>query len=212
MPAPVQRAKLPAGRRLPHGRHGLPGDVVKGHQRQRLIKAIAECSARQGYAAASVGDVTAVAAVSKKTFYDLFESKQECMLAAHASYAEGLLSTIEEGCVPAEAWPLRARSALRSALAFLAADLPGAELLATSVLCTGAEGAGRHYELIDALAARLRDSAPTLTVAYPRAEWCAVASMAAMVGQVANQADRAAILNLEDDFAAILVVITEAAA
>jgi AcrR family transcriptional regulator len=208
MSAPAQSTKLPAGRRLPHGRHGLPGEVVRSHQRERIVAAIAECCARQGYAAASVGDVATTAAVSKKTFYELFDSKRECLLAAHGDYRERLLTVIDEGYAAGGSWPSRTRSALRAALAFLAADLAGAELLATSVLCTGAEGARRHYETIDALAGRLRDAAPQLTVDYPRAEWCAVVSMAAMVGQAANRGEPPAILELEDDFSAMLLALT----
>ena len=40
MSAPAQSTKLPAGRRLPHGRHGLPGEVVRSHQRERIVAAI----------------------------------------------------------------------------------------------------------------------------------------------------------------------------
>jgi AcrR family transcriptional regulator len=212
MPVPTQRAKLTAGRRLPHGRHGLPTDVVRDHQRQRLIAAIAGCCAERGYAAASVNDIATAAAVSKKTFYEVFSSKEECLLAAHGDYRARLFAVIEEACAADGSWPQRARSAVRAALAFLAADLAGAELLATTVLCTGAEGARRHYDAIDTLATRLRNSAPALSVAYPRAEWCAAVAMSAMVGQAANAGDQEAILNLEDDFSAMLLSLTSAAA
>ena len=109
--------------------------------------------------AASVNDIATAAAVSKKTFYDIFESKEACLLAAHGDYRQRLLKAIDEGYATGDSWPQGSRSAVRGALTFLAADLAGTELLATGVLCTGAEGARRHYETIDAIAARLRHAA-----------------------------------------------------
>ena len=208
MSPPARSAGIPAVKRLPAGRHGIPAEVVRDHQRQRLFESIAEISNREGYARTSVNDIAAHAAVSKKTFYQLFETKEECLLGAHQEYCCRLLATIDDACTEGGGWPSRAKAAVRVALAFLASDLIGAEFLATTVLCVGSEGARRHYELIDAIASRLRDLAPALSVDYPRAEWSAAVSMAAMVGQAANLGDRAAILDLEDDFSAMLLALT----
>jgi AcrR family transcriptional regulator len=203
-----QRADLLARKRLPAGRHGLPGDVVRDHQRRRLYAAIAECCRAPGYADSSIHEIISRASVSKKTFYELFDDKQSCLLASYADYRERLLATVEEGCSEEDRWPQRARGAIRGALRFLAADLAGAELLTTSVLCTGSQGARRYYETVDLFAARLRESAPTISASHPHAEWGVTVAIGAMIGQAANAGEREAVLRLEDDLSAMLLGVT----
>jgi AcrR family transcriptional regulator len=197
-----------AGRRLPHGRHGLPGEVVRGHQRERLIAAMAECCADSGYAMTSVSDIVGAATVSKRTFYEFFDTKEDCLLASHEAYRERLFAAIEPRCSEGNAWPLRVRAAIRAALSFLASDLAVAQLLTTAVLCATSEGASRHYATVDAIADRIRDGAPFLSAEYPRPEWGAVVLMAAGVSRAAYGGEGEAVLALEDDFSAMILALT----
>jgi AcrR family transcriptional regulator len=54
----------------------------KSTQRERLLSAMIEVAAREGYAAASIAQVIANAGVSRPTFYDYFTDKDDCFLAA----------------------------------------------------------------------------------------------------------------------------------
>ncbi len=67
---------------LPPGRHGLSRDEVVGSQRMRLLRAMAEAMAEQGYARTSVADILRRARVSRETFYELFSSKEDCFMGA----------------------------------------------------------------------------------------------------------------------------------
>jgi len=69
--------------RLPPGRHGLPRDLVRAHQRQRLLEATA--LAEQGYGRLTTARVTELAGVSRRTFYQHFEDLWACLLAAYES-------------------------------------------------------------------------------------------------------------------------------
>jgi AcrR family transcriptional regulator len=69
-------------KRLPRGRHGLSRDQVESSQRLRLVRAIAEEMAEKGYARTSVADVLRRARVSRETFYQLFDSKEDCFMSA----------------------------------------------------------------------------------------------------------------------------------
>jgi AcrR family transcriptional regulator len=80
--------------RLPRGRHGLPRDHVVRSQRLRLMRAMAETMARQGYARTTVADVLRGARVSRETFYEQFASKEDCFLAAYDAAAELLLADV----------------------------------------------------------------------------------------------------------------------
>jgi AcrR family transcriptional regulator len=63
-------------------------------QRERLLRAMAETMARQGYARTSVADVLRAAGVSRETFYEQFSSKEDCFMAAYDAAAELLLADI----------------------------------------------------------------------------------------------------------------------
>ncbi len=64
--------------------------------RQRLLVAMAELLAEQGYAGVTVTDVVARARVSKRTFYQHFSDREECLLATYRVVAEGPLHMITQ--------------------------------------------------------------------------------------------------------------------
>src|SRR4051812_45618287 len=88
------------GRRLPRGRHRLSRETVEESQRRRILDAIVELVARDGYAHTTVGDVAAEAGVSRSTFYEQFESKEDCFRAAYDDVAARLIEAIREGASP----------------------------------------------------------------------------------------------------------------
>jgi AcrR family transcriptional regulator len=55
-------------------------DEVARHQKARLEGAMVEAVARHGFAATTVRELVTLAGVSKSTFYDHFQSKEECFL------------------------------------------------------------------------------------------------------------------------------------
>jgi AcrR family transcriptional regulator len=89
---------VPAGREapwrgdpLPRGRHKLPADAVRSSQHERLLRAIVECVAEQGFEGTTVPMVVATARVSSNAFYDFFADKTDCFLAACDDVAAELL-------------------------------------------------------------------------------------------------------------------------
>jgi AcrR family transcriptional regulator len=132
--APDPRAReLPAmaPERLPPGRHGLPADLVRTHQRQRLLEGAATALAEQGYGRLTATRVTELAGVSSRTFYQHFEDLWACLLAAYEAEAGLLCSAIEAACSEAVGTDRlgRARAGIAGALAFLAAEPAVARLL-----------------------------------------------------------------------------------
>jgi AcrR family transcriptional regulator len=88
----------PASDRLPRGRHGLSREEVVSSQRARILLAMAEVMAEKGYVATSVSHVVSRAGVSRETFYQQFDSKQDCFLHALQS-ADGMLEALLENQV-----------------------------------------------------------------------------------------------------------------
>ncbi len=60
----------------------LPRERVSEVQRARMLLAARQVVAQEGYARMSVERVVAKAGVSRKTFYDVFENREDCFIAA----------------------------------------------------------------------------------------------------------------------------------
>ncbi|MHB1808944.1 MAG: TetR/AcrR family transcriptional regulator [Solirubrobacteraceae bacterium] len=123
-------------RRLPAGLHGLAAADVAQHQRSRLCAAMAELVAQRGYSAVRISDLTALAGVSRPTFYELFADKEACLLAAYDEIAEEAVQALAEAGSGASGGG-ELRTALET-LAALAVQRPEQ----VSLLVLGSLGAG----------------------------------------------------------------------
>lgn len=173
-------------RRLPPGPHGIPPELVARNQRERLVAAMAEVCAEQGYGATSVADVARHAGVSTASFYRQFKDKRECMLASFEELLERLVEEVERACAEEAAPAAKGATAIGTAASLLAADLPAARLLSIEVLAVGPEGVRFQQDAIERLAGRLRearqpsgDSPPS----FPSAEWVTLAAMVSLVAK-----------------------------
>ncbi|HVV89889.1 MAG TPA: TetR/AcrR family transcriptional regulator [Solirubrobacterales bacterium] len=123
--------------RLPPGRHGLPREFVIHNQRERLIAGVAEAVAEKGYGGATIADITRHAAVSRRTFYEHFESKDECFVAAFDTVTELLRERVEEAFEAEDDWPAATRAGIAAMLAFLASEPSLARLALVEALVAG---------------------------------------------------------------------------
>jgi AcrR family transcriptional regulator len=98
------------------------GSVPSADHRDRLVVAMAELLAEQGYASLTVTDVVARARVSKRTFYQHFSDREECLLATYRVVAEGPLHMIAQAAEHAAGTGLSLREEIASVTgAYLAA-------------------------------------------------------------------------------------------
>jgi AcrR family transcriptional regulator len=96
---------------------------VIAHQRERLLDAAVAAVADDGYADLTVRDLIDRAGVSRRTFYQLFDDKIECIMAAHERAFDRLSVEIVASCRRQRAWADRVAAAIAAALAF-AVDSP----------------------------------------------------------------------------------------
>lgn len=75
--------------------------------RRDLIGALAGCVAEKGYAATTIADIVAMAHVSKRTFYEHFAGKEECLLALYEHACDGLMKVIRGSGTVDQLWPQR---------------------------------------------------------------------------------------------------------
>jgi AcrR family transcriptional regulator len=88
-------------------------------QRRRLLLAIGELLAEGGVEAATVGSISRRAGVSRRTFYEVFEDREECFLAAFDQAIERVSREVVLACVREHSWSARVRSGLVALLEHL---------------------------------------------------------------------------------------------
>lgn len=107
---------------LPGGHHGLSRQQILDSQRERLLAAIAHEVAVRGYRATTITGVVGSASVSTRDFYEHFEGKEECFLAAFDAVRDHLEELVAAAAAEEADWPDQVTAALRAALEFLSAD------------------------------------------------------------------------------------------
>ncbi len=140
--------RVPARRPRARGRsdavrsRAVPGEKssrerVVEIQRTRLLAATLGAIDDLGYPRVTVGHIASRARVSRRTFYDLFDNREDCLLAA----LESVVGMIREECCAAAldglAWRERVRVGLWSILSFLEREPMLARVLVVQALRGG---------------------------------------------------------------------------
>jgi AcrR family transcriptional regulator len=107
---------------LPRGRHGLPREIVTRSQRERLLAAVVRVTAAKTYEATTVADILEEAGVGRETFYELFDDKRSCMLAAHTILVDDLETKVRAAYIEPGPWVDRVRNGLAAALEWFSRD------------------------------------------------------------------------------------------
>jgi AcrR family transcriptional regulator len=135
-------------KRLPRGPHRLAREEVLASQRARMLEAMAHAVAAKGYAATTVADVVGGAGVSRKTFYEHFQDKEDCFLAAFDAGVGVLVNAVELATLEATGeWREHIRAGVRAYLRTLAAVPDFARTFLIEVLAAGPRALGRRADV-----------------------------------------------------------------
>lgn len=143
--------------RLPRGRHGLPRELVTRSQRERLLAAVVRVTATKGYAATTVADILEDAGVGRESFYELFDDKRDCMLAAHTILIEDLEARVQSAFAEPGDWASRMRAALAATLEWFAADPVAARFTLIELGSVGTVFRTRFQATFDSFVQMLED-------------------------------------------------------
>jgi AcrR family transcriptional regulator len=137
---PQQRKPKPPSRPRSTSRRSTRGSTRGGDERTlRLVQAMIDTVGEKGYAATTVADVVGRARVSRKTFYEHFANKQECLLRSADLITAAALRHVESGLNESGRSSTSARTEAALGELFTAAiENPGA--LRVSVVELGAAG------------------------------------------------------------------------
>jgi AcrR family transcriptional regulator len=145
---------------LPRGRHSIPRKVVFDNQRTRLVDGVAGALEGRGYGDLAVAHITGEAGVSRATFYEIFESKRECVLVAHERSSRRLITRIQRACAGLDTWQDRLAAGLAAGLRFVVESPQEARLLILESIGADPVLAGSviasHDELVELLRAGRR--------------------------------------------------------
>jgi AcrR family transcriptional regulator len=108
--------------------------------RTRLLEGMAQAVAEKGYADTTIADIVREASVSRRTFYEHFASKAECLVALYEAASHNGLQVLRDAIDPAHDWEEQAERALRAYLECMASNPVLLRTLFIEILGLGAEG------------------------------------------------------------------------
>ncbi len=146
--APARRTSpadrdIPGGGGLPRGPQALPREQVAEHQRERLFKAMVECVNEHGFAGSTISELVSHARISRRSFYEHFNNKDECLLATYDAVIQRLGRRLRDAQVSTGEWEDELEAFIR-ALFDAAGDRPdAAKLVCVEMAAAGPAGVQR---------------------------------------------------------------------
>jgi AcrR family transcriptional regulator len=130
---------------------GREGGHVEEMQRRRLLLAMSEVLAEYGYEDASIGRVCKRAGVSRRTFYEIFHDRDECLLGAFDAAVERIAEPVLLEWEGSGSWRERIRGALSALLGQLDAEPAAARVCVVETLKGGPSVLERRARILTVL-------------------------------------------------------------
>jgi AcrR family transcriptional regulator len=108
--------------------------------RSRLLQGMAQAVAVKGYADTTIADVVREASVSRRTFYEHFSGKAECLVALYEAASRNALRVLREAIVPSHGWEQQVERAIGAYLQCMASNPVLMRTLFVEILALGREG------------------------------------------------------------------------
>jgi AcrR family transcriptional regulator len=126
-------------------------------QRTRLIGAAVPVVERLGWSSVTVADIASQARVSRRTFYDLFENREECLLAVLEDIVERVEQDLAQAGLEDVSWVERVRAGLWRILCFLDRDPVLARVCVVQSACGSRKVLGAREEILARLASTIAE-------------------------------------------------------
>jgi AcrR family transcriptional regulator len=141
---------------LPRGPHGLGHDAILSAQRERLLAAMTELMAANGYGNVTIGAIVARSRVSRSAFYNNFADKQACAFAAYDRFIAVLLDALTKRAEAAGTYSEQITGMLAAYFAILQDDPVVARAFLVEMDALGTEARGRRRTAMRGIAQFLR--------------------------------------------------------
>ena len=114
--------------------------VTQREHRARVLEGMAQAVSRKGYAETTIADIVAEASVSRRTFYEHFASKAECLVALYEAASRNALQVLRGAIDPQHGWQAQVENAMRAYLGCMASNPALVRTLFIEILHLGAQG------------------------------------------------------------------------
>lgn len=108
--------------------------------RQRLFDGMARSVAAKGYGASTIADIVREAGVSRRTFYEHFATKADCLIALYEAASHNALKVLRSSIDPKRSWQTQVEQAMEAYLGCLASNPILMQTLFVEILGLGAAG------------------------------------------------------------------------
>lgn len=153
---------------LPRGPHGLSREQVAESQRARLLAAITRLVAERGFAALTIGEIAGEASVSRGAFYEHFDGKEDCLLAAYDLFASTLIGAMTLHVDDMTPWEEFIVTTLDGYLGTLEDDPVAARAFMVELDAAGERARTRRREAMQGFAALLASRHAEMRAQNPR--------------------------------------------
>lgn len=125
--------------------------------RTRLLDGLAHALERKRYQAITLADIAAAARVSRRTFYEHFSSKDDCLLALAEHTSQEMLIVIFNASSPTKSWPVLVRDITRAYLSFIEARPHLMRALYIDLATLGESGVHMRHKVAEQFATFLQN-------------------------------------------------------
>ncbi|MBK5221052.1 MAG: TetR/AcrR family transcriptional regulator [Thermoleophilia bacterium] len=136
----------------------MTADRVARHQKARLQGAMVEAVSRHGYASTTLRELVTLAGVSKSTFYEHFESKEDCFLSTFDEIVAQLSARVGEAYRSEGDDRQRLTAGLNAFMSLAVEEPAAASLAAIESLTLGAAGVAHRERASRAFEALIQQS------------------------------------------------------
>jgi len=126
--------------------------VNEGTHRRRLFEGMARAVAQQGWVDCTIADIVREAGVSKRTFYEHFQTKNDCLVALYESASRNALRHLDSVLDPNRHWQDQVEAAMTAYLGVLAENPIMLRALFIDILGLGAQGLAARRRVNEAIA------------------------------------------------------------
>lgn len=138
----------------------LPREFVASHKRRRMMDAIAELTAEQGYEATKIADIVRRAAVARKTLYDNFDGKEDLFLSALDTTQTEMRVAVEEACERTSSDEDKIAAGIEALLEFIAANPSSSRMFMVEAISATPSSARLYEAGVGQFVELLRKNAP----------------------------------------------------
>jgi AcrR family transcriptional regulator len=127
-------------------------DLDSSEHRSRLLEGMAHAVAAKGYAGTTIADIVREAGVSRRTFYEHFDGKAECLVALYEAASHNALKVLRASLDRAQPWDTQVEQALAAYLGSLASNPVLMRTLYVEILGLGPAGLASRRRVNDEIA------------------------------------------------------------